>query len=149
MPIGVPLVSSLRLGVCAALRIPDPRRKRNAPATWTDWLGCVGRAPEGQRARSRASPFLPVPPPSFLPAIRGGLQGGYSPHASAALKRKTTEPDTNSSPINLETSGNPTPKRAPHLNGPPAELHSPPPDQSWWYLLSSDIFSPRSTHPSP
>jgi len=58
------------------------------PATWTVWLGCEGRAPEGQLAPSSASPFTSytlssLPPPHLH--FRG-VAGGYSTHASAHLK---------------------------------------------------------------
>src|SRR5438094_958028 len=81
----------------ASLRfLPTVTQRADRRATWTVWLGCVDRAPEGQRAPHAPAPALPLPPPPFSsPAFAfGGLQGGYSPHASAALNRKTKKPDT-------------------------------------------------------
>src|SRR5213078_1623030 len=52
--------------------------------------GCVDRASEGQRspiAPALSSPFPPSPN-LFLPVfVFGGLQGGYSPHASSNSNR--------------------------------------------------------------
>jgi len=78
--------SSLR--VLTSLRLCDSSTLApSQPATWTVWLGCEGRAPEGQPLPRGASPFIFLYPfLPFLPAIAfalGGCRGGEAPNASA------------------------------------------------------------------
>src|SRR5947207_3243166 len=82
-------------------RIPlsDAHGRIFPPTTWTAWLGCVGRAPEGKRAPSRASPrpppsypLLPFPPRNCI----GGSQGGTPPCLRAlkiTLKKISPHPE--------------------------------------------------------
>ena len=69
---------------------PKFNARRCAPATWSVWLGCEGRAPEGQPLPCGASPFpsctlSSLPPRNCI--CMWGVAGGVLPQCIRALIR--------------------------------------------------------------
>ena len=98
------------------LCVSAPLRLKRAPATWTVWLGCVGRAPEGQPPPCGASPFTsctPCFPPSRNCICIWGVAGGVLPPCIRVLKRKNKNHPIQTNSQKTKTLPNSSPKTSP------------------------------------